>query len=127
LWSYHGLFNANDAAALTNTGRPSAVVQWGCWNTYYVSPTFNTMGHKLMLSGDRGAAVVLGASTLTFTESDVALGEKFLSQLTEPGLTIGAALVQAKHELAAEHPEMIDVILGFTILGDPAMMVERKP
>ena len=40
-----------------------------------------------------------------------------------PGVSIGKALVEAKQELASVHPEMIDVILGWTLLGDPALVV----
>jgi hypothetical protein len=36
---------------------------------------------------------------------------------------VGEALVEAKSELAAERPEMIDVMVGWTILGDPALVI----
>jgi uncharacterized repeat protein (TIGR01451 family) len=125
MWSFQRLFTAADAAQLDNPGRPAVIVQWGCWNTYYVVPSHNTLGHNLMLSGDRGAAAVMGAATLTETASDVALGQYLLPKVVMPGMTIGQALVEAKQELAAEHPGMIDVIVGWTILGDPALIVEE--
>lgn len=124
IWTFSGLFDANDAAALANTGRPTVVSQWGCWNTYYVSPTSNTMSHKLLLSGDRGAAAVLGASTLTQVESDVALGALLSPRLVEPGATIGKAIVAAKRELAATQPGLADVLVGWTVLGDPALAID---
>ncbi len=74
VWSFSGLLSAGDAAALDNRGRPTVITQWGCWNTYYVSPYYETMGHQLMAGGDprsdRGAAAVLGASTLTTAEGE---------------------------------------------------------
>ncbi len=124
VWSFSGLFSAGDAAALTNHGRPTVVSQWGCWNTYHVSPTFNTLGHKLLLSGDQGAAAVMGASTLTEASSDRALGLVLTPMLTEPGMTIGRAVLEAKQQLASSQPEARDVLLGFTILGDPALSIE---
>ena len=77
-----------------------------------------------MLTGDQGAAAVLGAATLTNSESDLALGELFLPRVVTPGVSIGRALVEAKQQLAIEHPEMIDVLHGWTILGDPALVIE---
>jgi hypothetical protein len=123
VWTFAGLFSAADAATLANAGRPTVVSQWGCWNTYFVSPAFNTLGHKLLLSGDRGAAAVLGATTLTQVESDLALGALLSPRLVEPGKTIGAAVLEAKRELARTSPELVDVLIGWTVLGDPALAV----
>lgn len=123
-WTFSGLFNAGDAMQLTNAGRPTVVSQWGCWNTWYVAPGFDTLGHKLLLSGDRGAAAVLGATALTEVASDHELGLLLSRRLTQPGMTIGKAILDAKRELAIRHPEMLDVLVGWTILGDPALSVE---
>jgi len=126
VWSFDNLFHVSDAKLLENYRMPTVVTQWGCWNTYYVEPTNNTMGHALLLSGDRGAAAVLGASTLTESASDQALGERFIPRLVEPGETIGGALQKAKEELAREDPGRLDVLLGWTLLGDPALVVEPE-
>ncbi len=122
-WSFQNLFTVADARALANAGRPTVVTQWGCWNTYHVQPDYNTLGHALLLSGDRGAAAVLGASTLTLASSDRALGLLVTPRLAQPGLSMGAAIQEAKDLLAASHPEMLDVLLGWTLLGDPALVV----
>ena len=123
-WTFDGLLLNGDVAALSNAGKPTVVTQWGCWNTYYVQPQYNTMGHKFMLSGDRGAAAVLGASTLTQSSNESALGELLMPRIVAPGMTIGEAVVAAKQELAATDPEPADVLLGWTLLGDPAVVVE---
>jgi hypothetical protein len=127
VWSFSGLFNADDAAGLSNHRQPAVVTQWGCWNTYYASPYADSLAHKLMLSGDQGAAAVLGASTLTETSSDSALGELFMPELMRRGATVGEALAAAKRRLAAAGPGYGDVILGWTLLGDPALVVETGP
>lgn len=126
VWSFDNLFHASDAKLLENHRMPTVVTQWGCWNTYYVEPTNNTMGHALLLSGNQGAAAVLGASTLTLSDSDQALGERFIPRLVEPGATIGGALQRAKEELGREEPERLDVLLGWTLLGDPALVVDPR-
>ena len=127
LWSFLQLFTTDDAAQLANQGLPSIFAQWGCWNTYYVTPTYDTMGHELLLGGDRGGAAVLGAATLTEPESDLGLAREILPLLGERGWTIGGALTEAKRRLGQEHPEMVDIILGWTLLGDPAMAVAVGP
>lgn len=122
-WTFKGLFNTTDAANLQNHGRPTLVVQWGCWNTYHVLPAYNTLGHRFMLSGDRGAAAVLGATTLTSMESEQRLGSILTPRLAEPGMTVGAAVRDAKRALAATDPDRDDVLLGWSLLGDPAARV----
>ena len=101
------------------------VTQWGCWNNYHVTPSYNTLGHKLLLSGDRGAAAVLGAATLTEAHSEQKLGRLLFARLGRPGATLGGALVEAKRELAQTEPDLIDVILGWTLLGDPTMRIDN--
>ena len=122
--SFSNLFNNTDAAALTNAGRPFVVVQWGCWNTYYVDPINNYLVQKLLLSGDRGAAAVLGATTLADSDSEALLGELLTPRLATPGMTIGQAVRDAKLELAQTHPELTDILLGFSLMGDPALVIQ---
>jgi hypothetical protein len=121
LWSYSPLFRASDVAKLFNNGLPTVVVQWGCWNTYYVDPRYTTLGHTFLLQGDRGAAAVMGATGLANIQSEQALGERLLPYLTQPGKTIGEAVQQAKRDIAVS--DFADVILGWTLLGDPALKV----
>ncbi len=125
-WTFEGLFTGADAQDLTNQGQPTVVTQWGCWNTYYVAPTEDTLGHELMLNGDRGAATVLGASTLTGALSERALSSALYARLTEPGKPLGTAILEAKRALAESHPNQLkDVILGWTQLGDPALVIQN--
>jgi hypothetical protein len=39
-------------------------------------------------------------------------------------MTLGAALLDAKKELAKTHPELADVLIGWTLMGDPELVVE---
>ncbi|MDH3377249.1 MAG: C25 family cysteine peptidase, partial [Gammaproteobacteria bacterium] len=123
-WTFAGLFNSNDAAALQNIGRPTVVTQWGCWNTYYVSPYEETLGHRFMLNADRGAAAVLGASTLTGAAAEHELADQVFSRIMEPGVTMGEAILNAKRAYAQDNPDQLDVILGWTQLGDPALVIQ---
>ena len=120
-WTFDGLLNAQDVGLLNNAGRPTVVTQWGCWNTYFVSPLADTMAHQFLLSGDRGAAAVIGASTLTQLASDQAIGLELIPTMALPGTRIGDAMIMAKSRLDPRQHR--DVLYGFTLLGDPALIV----
>lgn len=123
VWSFQGLFSSADAASLGNAGMPALVVQWGCWNTYHVSPQYDTLAHRFLLAGDRGAASVVGSSTLSKTSSDELLGPALMSRLLAPGKRLGDALVEAKRAVAQQGGDLRDVLLGWTILGDPTVVL----
>lgn len=121
-WSFSGLFRAGDAGVLANEGAPSVVTQWGCWTTYHVDPAYDTLGHELLLNGDRGAVAVLGAATLTESRSERILAGEIYSRLFEPGRTLGGAIRDSKRALvSAGEPAVQDVVLGWTLLGDPTL------
>ena len=73
--------------------------------------------------GPLEAAAVLGAATLTRASSDRALGQLVTPRLAQPGVSIGVAVQDAKATLATTQPDMADVLLGWTLLGDPALVV----
>jgi hypothetical protein len=125
-WTFSGLFSSDETAALSNHGAPTVVTQWGCWNTYFVDPAYNTMAHRFLVSGENGAAAVLGATTITYDTSERMLGHYLMPRLVEQGMTIGKAITKAKQELAAtgDGSGLTDVILGWTLLGDPALVVQ---
>jgi hypothetical protein len=120
-WSFSRMFSASDANALINSDSPTLVTQWGCWNTYFVSPTEDTMAHAFMLNQNGGAASVLGASTLTQAEHEKGLAQLVLTFLTHDEMTLGDAVTQAKRIYAQTNPDARDVILGWNILGDPGL------
>jgi hypothetical protein len=121
------LLSTADVALFTNYGRPAMVVQWGCWNTYYVSPRTESLGNRLMLVGENGAVAVMGATTLTEDANENALARHLVPRLASPGATIGEAILAAKQRLAAENSpqrDLSDVLLGWNLLGDPTMVLE---
>ena len=122
-WTYPapGIINPNEiiAGGLPNL-EPSVLIQWGCWNSYHVLPQYNTMAHAWLL-GQRGAAAVIGAAAITDASNDALLAELLAAKLrTEP--TLGEALLAAKRALAISRPNAVDVLLGTTLLGDPALV-----
>lgn len=125
-WSFANptMLSVNDIPNLTNVGRPAVITQWGCWNSYYVDPQGNNMADLLMLSSQAGAVTVLGASTLTTSEEERALGIEINSRMYEEGKTIGEAVIEGKQalKLLGDYPA---VQLGWQIIGDPALVVNN--
>jgi hypothetical protein len=120
-WTFQQLFTAADAVALSNA-RPFLSLQWGCWNGYHSLPQYNTLSHELLLRGSQGAVAVFGASTLTETSSDREMALRVIPRLMTPGKTLGEAILEAKIDLA-QNSGFEDVILGMTLLGDPALIL----
>jgi hypothetical protein len=123
VWTFDGLFSSRDALALTNRDHPTTVIQLGCWNTYYVAPTEDTLAHMFMLNGNGGAAAVLGSSTLTDAGAERQYAVLLQQELLASAGAVGDAVVNAKQRLARLHPDQRDVILGYTLLGDPAARI----
>lgn len=121
-WAINGLFTGDDAAGLTNVGEPTVVTQWGCWNTFYVSPNEDSMAHRLLVEGPQGAVTVMGASSLTKADAEKRMAEFLFENLTQ-GMRIGDAVLAAKRSLAEENPYQLDVLLGWTVLGPSDMVV----
>ncbi len=123
-WTFVGLFTTQDALTLSNFGQPTVVLQWGCWNTYHVDPQFDTLGHGFLLADGRGAAAVLGSTTLSEAASAEALSRLLAPLIAQPGLSLGEAVTQAKQRLGVARPDLVDVLLGWTLLGDPMLRIQ---
>jgi hypothetical protein len=126
MWSFDGLLHVDDVAGLTNYDRPTVAVQWGCWNTYFVEPRYESIGTALLLSGGQGAAAVLGSTTLSWVDSSHAFSDLFAPVMVSPGVRLGDAIIEAKRRLARQKPDATDVILGWTLLGDPTLILNRE-
>lgn len=123
-WSFSTppMLRSTQIELLTNIGKPALVTQWGCWNSYFVDPAGNTMADEFLLGGENGAATVLGASTLTTSAGERALGVELNKIMYNQGITIGEAVVQAKQALA-QREDFPAIQLGWQIIGDPALMI----
>lgn len=124
VWTFENLLSAQHIQTLlTNADAPTTVTQWGCWNTYFVTPAYNTMAHKFLLSGSQGAAAVVGAATLTEVSSEQQFAPIFFKHLFAQNKSLGEALQGAKAEAALKFPELKDIYLGLHLLGDPALEI----
>lgn len=122
-WTFSGLLHANEVDGLTNAGKPIVAVQYGCWGSYYVNPKLRSMSETFLVANNRGAAAVFGSTGLTTVESDVVMGAEMTLLLAVAGKTIGDAEREAKEHVAT-HNDSADVVLGWTLFGDPTLKIE---
>lgn len=122
-WTWSGLFTTTIAKTLTNANRPTVVVQNGCWNNYYITPKSETFGDILLNITNNGAAAMFGSTTLSSDLNEQKLGDLFMPLLVQPGKPIGLAMQQAKQLLAIDDDEALDVLLGWSLLGDPYLVM----
>ena len=126
VWTFSGLLNSSDISELTNQ-KPTTVIQWGCWNNYYVDPSYNSISHNFLINKDHGAAAVMGSSSLSFRNNQKAYMGYFSAELAslDDDLRIGDVIQNSKLKLSEEHPDYYGVLLGWTLLGDPSMPINK--
>ncbi|MBT8115494.1 MAG: hypothetical protein KJP04_08940, partial [Arenicella sp.] len=121
-WSLSSMLSGQDVADLNNAGSPMVVTQWGCWNTFYVSPENDSMAHRFLVEGQQGAVTVMGATSFTQADAEKRMAGVLFGNL-KSGMSIGEAVLLAKQQIAAETPYQIDVLLGWAVLGFDDMPV----
>ena len=119
-WGLQTFYRQSDIAALSNTSQPLVVVQWACYNSYYVSPYSRSMA-ETWLTASGGAAFVLGSTDQNLTADQTELATRFYANLAGGKLSLGEALAKAKTEMLAANPTLTDIAQGYAILGDPAL------
>ncbi len=123
-WSFSKLFDYTAATRLSNIGSPSLYLQWGCYNTYYSHPTIESLSHGLLLSGEQGAALVIGASSLTNAKTEEQFAQLIQAELVAGAVSTGQAMVAAKRRLAEENGVVDpDILWSVTLLGDPELQL----
>lgn len=119
-WTFQGLMDWQVARSLANAGLPTLVGTMSCYTSYFVSPSTNTIGHQLLLSGDRGAALIQGAATLTgFSQNQALLGRATDAMIA--GQSAGEAVLTARRTLGGSYR---DVITNWSLLGDPSLSID---
>lgn len=113
--------NRPNLAASTNQ---PIVMQFACWTTYFVSATQNTMAQALLLTPNRGASAIVGATVLLDMNSHQRMSDAMKTRLIS-GARIGDVVQAAKVAIAADASQGTgpEVMLGQVLLGDPAQPI----
>jgi hypothetical protein len=119
-FAFPSAFTYNDIASINNEASASVILQWGCWNSYYVEPDANTMAHRFLFDSDKGGVAVFGATALTSVLSEKAFARLIIPEMVKQNQSIGLSMLQAKRALSTQG-NYRDVIIGWNLLGDPAL------
>jgi hypothetical protein len=92
--------------------------------SYFVDPTVDSLANEFLLAGDKGAAAILGATAISYRHSQIELGNHLTPKLAQAGKSIGQALLESVNEIKIPYPNYKEIILGWTILGDPALVIQ---
>lgn len=118
------LLSVSDLGTLPSNVNQPAVLQFGCWTTYFVSPVVNTLGTALINTPSRGASSVFGSTVLLDQPSHDRFGSKVAPRL-QSTRRLGDVIEEARQELATTEDPLAgaEVRLGITLLGDPASVI----
>ncbi len=112
----HDLFTLDDLDRLAPTGKPAIVLSMSCYSAPFDHPNADSIGEKFLRLADKGAAAVIAASWRNAPGRD--FSSHLLAELTQPGATVGEALLHAKQRVRAR--TFRD---QYNLLGDPALPV----
>ena len=118
-WSFDGLLDDVDAAAIGGA-RPWIANQLGCWNTYHVEATYETIGRTLVAQA-AGAVAAMGPTGLATGDEEEKFGAMLLPRVLTAGTRLGDAISGAKAEFAPQAVGSRQIQLGWNLLGDPAL------
>lgn len=118
-WGNSLLLSSSNLSAIANAPA-TAVVQFGCWGTYFVDPRYNALSNAL-LATPGGAAVLIGQNGLSYTHSDIELARRLLPRLSQ--MRVGDAMLTTSNELGAAGGAYLDVSIGTQLMGDPTLQL----
>jgi hypothetical protein len=121
-WADEHLLTPADATALSNIGPAPVVFTWTCqaqWYQYHLGPSIN---EALLQAPAGGALASFGPTGISEPGRQALLAERVLTGLLK-GLPLGESVRQAKADVLEQYPGMREVVEGFTLLGDPALVV----
>jgi len=121
-WADEHLLTTADATTLANIGLPPVVLSWTCeaqWYQYHLGPSVN---EALVQAPAGGALAIVGPTGISDPGLQALLAERVLDGIAS-GRPLGEAVRRAKAEAVQQHPDIRGVVEGFTLLGDPALVV----
>ena len=122
-WADEDLFTVEDVPLLLGL-KETVLLMWACQSQYYASPYGPSLGEALLLLPQGGAVASIGPSAISSTGGQEVLYRELYRALSgRRPLTLGEAFRRAKVKAARSTNEARDALLGFNLLGDPALRI----
>ena len=116
----HDLFTLDHLDELAPTPHLPVILSMTCYSAPFDHPTADSIGEKFLRLPERGAVAVLAASWRNSPEP--AFSRHLLHELTQPGATVGEAILRAKRKTRI--PILVET---YNLLGDPALELALPP
>ncbi len=125
-WADEQVLTTEDVAALGSGWRPTALFTWACLSQYYLGVDGPSLNESLLLQPGGGALASFGPAGITPPARQAPLVARVYEELREPGASLGEAIRRAKAAAISEEPSSREVVEGFHLFGDPALVLHRQ-
>jgi hypothetical protein len=105
--------------------KPTILLTWACLSQWYVGIDGPSLNEALVLQPGGGAVASFGPSGITPPSRQAILRDRLYRQLAQGGVTLGEAILNAKRETLESESRAREVVEGFQLFGDPALVVPR--
>jgi hypothetical protein len=122
-WADEQVLTTDDVAALGSGWRPTVLFTWACLSQYYLGVDGPSLNESLVLQPGGGALASFGPAGITPPARQAPLVARVYDELRTPGIGLGEAIRRAKAAALAEQPGSREVIEGFHLFGDPALVL----
>ncbi len=124
VWAQEKILRTEDATALSNDALPFMMTMT-CLVGYFHHPQAVSMGEELLFNPDGGVVAALVPTSESLASDQSELASNIYTHLFGDAPTVGEAIMLGKRDLSAERDLMQDLIETFTLLGDPALRLQR--
>ncbi|MEZ4771143.1 MAG: C25 family cysteine peptidase [Caldilineales bacterium] len=124
VWGKDKMFQISDTDALDNTRLPFLVTMT-CLVGYFHHPTATSMGEELLLNPKGGVVAALVPTSESLASDQTELATNVYGHLFSDAGTVGEAIMLGKRDLNLDRNLMQDLIETFTLLGDPALVLQK--
>ncbi len=124
VWGKDKMFQISDSDALNNSKLPFMMTMT-CLVGYFHHPTATSMGEELLLNPKGGIVAGLMPTSESLASDQTELATNVYGYLFGDAPTVGEAIMLGKRDLNLDRNLMQDLIETFTLLGDPALVLQK--
>ena len=123
VWTHEAIFDNNAVDLLDETDHLPFMLVLSCYNGYFDAPGEPSLAERLLRRNKGGIIGMLSASRLTYGSGNDALNRIIFDAIFKRNVReIGQLTMDSKVELlTTEGTGQIDVMMAYTLFGDPAM------
>jgi hypothetical protein len=125
LWADEALLTVPDVEALAGAGSGGVLFAWACEAQWYLNLTGPAINEALVLRPAGGAVAAFGPAGVTPPDLQRALSQPLYRAFFHQRLPLGEAIRRAKVAALRADPNALPAVVGFNLLGDPALRLPR--